>query len=149
MAEKFDLQAIRVRIDALDTQILELLNERARCAEQVAHAKLAEDPNAKFYRPEREAQILTRMLSINQGPLRNEQITHLFREIISSCLALEESMCIAYLGPEGTFTQEATLKHFGLGVGRNRWIRFRKYSAKSKQGACATGLCLLKIRRKA
>ena len=117
MAEKFDLQAIRVRIDALDTQILELLNERARCAEQVAHAKLAEDPNAKFYRPEREAQILTRMLSINQGPLRNEQITHLFREIISSCLALEESMCIAYLGPEGTFTQEATLKHFGLGVG--------------------------------
>ena len=64
----------------------------------MAHAKLAEDPNATFYRPEREAQILTRMQLLNAGPLRNEQVTHLFREIIASCLALEESMKIAYLG---------------------------------------------------
>jgi chorismate mutase/prephenate dehydratase len=110
------LAALREQIDALDTQMLALLNERARCAEEVAHTKLAEDPNAKFYRPEREAQILTRMQSLNAGPLRNEQITHLFREIIASCLALEESMRIAYLGPAGTFTQEATFKHFGLNV---------------------------------
>ncbi|CAA6812588.1 MAG: Chorismate mutase I (EC / Prephenate dehydratase (EC [uncultured Thiotrichaceae bacterium] len=112
-----DLLALRERIDALDTQILGLLNERAQCAEDVAHVKLAEDPNAKFYRPEREAQILTRMQSLNNGPLRNEQITLLYREIISSCLALEESMCIAYLGPQGTFTEAATLKHFGQAVG--------------------------------
>ncbi|MDD5393869.1 MAG: prephenate dehydratase [Thiothrix sp.] len=111
------LAALRERIDAIDTQILGMLNERARCAEEVAHTKLAEDPNAKFYRPEREAQILTRMQSLNEGPLRDEQITHLFREIIASCLALEESMRIAYLGPEGTFTQEATFKHFGQAVG--------------------------------
>ncbi len=111
-----DLLALRERIDALDTQILGLLNERAQCAEDVAHVKLAEDPNAKFYRPEREAQILTRMQSLNNGPLRDEQITLLYREIISSCLALEESMCIAYLGPQGTFTEEATLKHFGQAV---------------------------------
>lgn len=111
-----DLLALRERIDALDTQILELLNERAQCAEAVAHAKLAEDPNAKFYRPEREAQILLRMQGLNKGPLRNEQVAHLYREIISSCLALEESMCIAYLGPKGTFTEEATLKHFGQAV---------------------------------
>ncbi|UOG91638.1 MAG: prephenate dehydratase [Candidatus Thiothrix sulfatifontis] len=117
MADTFNLQAIRERIDALDTQILALLNERAQCAEQVVHAKLAEDPNAKFYRPEREAQILTRMQSLNAGPLRDEQITHLFREVIASCLALEESMRIAYLGPAGTFTQEATFKHFGMNVG--------------------------------
>lgn len=110
------LAALRERIDALDTQLLELLNARARCAEEVAHTKLAEDPNAKFYRPEREAQILTRMQSLNHGPLRDEQVTHLFREIISSCLALEESMRIAYLGPAGTFTQEATFKHFGQAV---------------------------------
>ena len=112
-----DLAALREQIDALDTRILELLNARAQCAEQVAHTKLAEDPNAKFYRPEREAQILTRMQKLNNGPLRDEQITHLFREIIASCLALEESMRIAYLGPEGTFTQEATYKHFGQNVG--------------------------------
>lgn len=111
------LAALREQIDALDTQMLALLNERARCAEEVAHTKLAEDPNAKFYRPEREAQILTRMQALNAGPLRNEQITHLFREIIASCLALEESMRIAYLGPAGTFTQEATFKHFGMNVG--------------------------------
>ncbi|MBJ6611636.1 MAG: prephenate dehydratase [Candidatus Thiothrix moscowensis] len=110
------LAALRERIDTLDTQILELLNARARCAEEVAHIKLAEDPNAKFYRPEREAQILARMQALNEGPLRNEQITHLFREIIASCLALEESMRIAYLGPAGTFTQEATFKHFGMSV---------------------------------
>lgn len=111
-----DLLALRDRIDALDTKILELLNERAQCAEDVAHTKLAEDPNAKFYRPEREAQILLRMQGLNKGPLRDEQVAHLYREIISSCLALEESMCIAYLGPEGTFTEEATLKHFGQAV---------------------------------
>lgn len=107
------LQALRERIDALDSQLLGLLNARARCAEEVAHIKLAEDPQAKFYRPEREAQILARMQALNSGPLRNEQVTHLFREIIAACLALEESMCIGYLGPEGTFTQEAALKHFG------------------------------------
>lgn len=116
MADISDLRVIRERIDALDAQILDLLNARARCAEEVAHIKLAEDPNAKFYRPEREAQILTRMQSLNTGPLRNEQVTHLFREIIASCLALEESMRIAYLGPAGTFTQEAAFKHFGQAV---------------------------------
>lgn len=111
-----DLSALRVRIDDLDEQILGLLNQRAQCAEEVAHVKLAEDPNAKFYRPEREAWILNRMQELNTGPLRNEQITQIYREIIASCLGLEESLCIAYLGPEGSFTQEATLKHFGGAV---------------------------------
>ena len=111
-----DLSALRVRIDALDEQILGLLNQRAQCAEEVAHVKLAEDPNAKFYRPEREAWILNRMQELNAGPLRNEQITQIYREIIASCLGLEESLRIAYLGPEGSFTQEATLKHFGGAV---------------------------------
>ncbi|WP_020395886.1 prephenate dehydratase [Thiolinea disciformis] len=112
-----DLKALRDRIDALDDQVLALLNERARCAEEVAQAKLAEDPNAVFYRPEREAQILLRMQENNRGPLRNEQIARLYREIISACLALEESMRVAYLGPAGTFTQEAAYKHFGSGIG--------------------------------
>ncbi len=108
-----ELSALRERIDALDAEILERLNRRAQCAEEVAEIKLAEDPNAKFYRPEREAWILNRMQEMNTGPLRNEQITQIYREIIASCLGLEESLCIAYLGPEGSFTQEATLKHFG------------------------------------
>ncbi|HPQ94593.1 MAG: prephenate dehydratase [Thiothrix sp.] len=111
-----ELQALRVRIDTIDEQLLELLTQRARCAEKVAQVKLAEDPKATFYRPEREAWILNRMQALNPGPLQNEQITRLYREVIAACLALEESMCIAYLGPEGTFTQEATLKHFGQGI---------------------------------
>jgi len=115
-AKTVNLQALRERIDSLDEQMLKLLNERASCAEEVAQAKLAEDPQATFYRPEREAQILRRMQQLNQGPLRNDQVSHLYREIIASCLALEESMGIAYLGPAGTFTQEATFKHFGQGI---------------------------------
>lgn len=111
-----DLLALRDQIDAIDEQMLALLNRRAQCAEDVAHAKLSEDPNARFYRPEREAQILRRMQAQSTGPLRNEQISHLYREIIACCLALEESLKIAYLGPEGTFTQEAVLKHFGKRV---------------------------------
>lgn len=67
MAGNTDLKALRERIDALDDQVLQLLSERARCAEQVAHAKLAEDPHAVFYRPEREAQILRRMQTQNQA----------------------------------------------------------------------------------
>lgn len=120
------LTAIRDRIDAIDNQMLELLNARAKCAEEVALIKSggveekAENDNTKkkvtFYRPEREAQILHRMIDQNDGPLRNQQITRIYREIISSCLSLEETLHIAFLGPEGTFTQAAVHKHFGHSV---------------------------------
>ena len=111
-----DLLALRHRIDALDSKILRLLNERAKCAEAVAVAKKATLPEGEkicFYRPEREAQILRRMVENNPGPLKARQITKIYRNIISSCLALEERLQIAYLGPEGTFTQSALNKHFG------------------------------------
>ena len=110
------LLQLRHRIDALDSEILRRLNERAKCAEEVAVAKKASSPegeNVCFYRPEREAQVLTRMQEENTGPLKNEQITKIYRDIISSCLALEECLRVAYLGPEGTFTQSAVKKHFG------------------------------------
>ena len=69
-----------------------------------------------FYRPEREAEVLRRALERNRGPLRNEEIVRLFREIMSACLAQEEPLKVAFLGPEGTFTQQAVLKHFGHSV---------------------------------
>lgn len=116
MSKTPSLQDLRERIDQIDDQVLKLLTERARCAEDVAVTKRADDPDAKFYRPEREASILNRMVSDNAGPLRDEQVTRIYREVISSCLALEESLTIAYLGPEGTFTQEATRKHFGSAI---------------------------------
>ncbi len=108
-----DLGGLRDRIDTLDQQILGLISERASCAQQVAHVKLAEDPDALFYRPEREAQVLKRIMALNEGPLPGEEMARLFREIMSACLALEQPVRAAYLGPEGTFTQQAALKHFG------------------------------------
>lgn len=111
------LSDMRERIDSLDTQMLELLSERAACAEKVGEIKRAAgEKDICFYRPEREAQILRRMLETNKGPLRDEQITRIYRAIISSCLGLEQCLRIAYLGPEGTYTQAATQKHFSDGV---------------------------------
>ncbi|MCM5703181.1 prephenate dehydratase [Larsenimonas salina] len=107
------LEALRQRIDQLDSDILALISERARCAQQVASVKLTEDPSAVFYRPEREARVLRRVMELNDGPLSNEEMARLFREIMSSCLALEQPVRVAYLGPEGTFTEQAALKHFG------------------------------------
>ena len=116
MPDKSKLLKIREKIDAIDEQILELMNARANCAKEVAEAKQKSGEKVTFYRPEREAQILRRMMSINKGPLRDEQITRIYREIISSCLSLEEELKIAFLGPEGTFTQTAVHKHFGHSV---------------------------------
>ena len=111
------LLSIRDRIDAIDDEILALLSKRANCAEEVAETKRqAGEKDLWFYRPEREAQILRRMSADNQGPLGNERITAIFREVISSCLALEQNIKVAFLGPEGTFSQEASNKHFGQAV---------------------------------
>ena len=112
------LGGIRDRIDAIDSQILGLLSDRANCAEEVAETKReAGEKNIKFYRPEREAQILRRLTELNPGPLAGERVTAIFREIISSCLALEQQIKVAYLGPAGTFTESAAQKHFGQAVG--------------------------------
>lgn len=114
LSELEQLHAIRDRIDTLDEQIQALIAERARCAQQIAALKQAAGDTSDFYRPEREAQVLRRVIQRNQGPLSDEDITRLFREIMSTCLALEQPLRIAFLGPEGTFTQAAALKHFGL-----------------------------------
>ena len=110
------LKGIRERIDSLDQDIQELISERARCAQEVAKVKLTAGGDTTFYRPEREAQVLRRVMERNRGPLSDETVGRLFREIMSACLALERPLTIAFLGPEGTFTQAAALKHFGHGV---------------------------------
>ncbi len=109
------LTRIRDKIDAIDGRIGELISERAVCAQQVAEIKRRFSPGEipVFYRPEREAQVLRRAMERNKGPLKNEEFARLFREIMSACLALEQPIKVAYLGPEGTFTQQAALKHFG------------------------------------
>ena len=116
MNEADRLLALREQIDGVDRQILALISERARCAQQVGAIKQASGATGNFYRPEREAQVLRRVIETNQGPLSSEEMARLFREIMSACLALEEPLKIAFLGPEGTFTQAAALKHFGQSI---------------------------------
>jgi len=106
---------LRRRIDQLDEKIQTLISERAQCAQEIATAK-QQAGDANFYRPEREVDVLRRVIARNHGPLSSEEMARLFREIMSACLALEMPMQIAFLGPEGTFTQAAALKHFGHSV---------------------------------
>jgi len=123
MADNRNLEQVRADIDAIDQQIQALINQRAECAQRVAAIKLEEVAAAHgrgelhtevvFYRPEREAQVLQRIINRNAGPLDGASVAHIFREIMSACLALEKPLQVAYLGPEGTFTQGATIKHFG------------------------------------
>src|SRR5215471_2926810 len=110
------LEDVRTRIDAVDEQIHQLLNERARLAQQVGISKTHDGRTVDFYRPEREAQVLRMAKERNQGPLRDEEVLRLFREIMSACLAQQEPLKVAFLGPEGTFTQSAVLSHFGHSV---------------------------------
>ncbi len=103
-----DLRDIRSRIDALDERLVKLISARARLAQRIGGLK-----QGAVYRPEREAQVLRRVRQVNRGPLSNAALARLFTEIMSACRALEDEMAVAYLGPAGTFSQEAALKHFG------------------------------------
>jgi chorismate mutase/prephenate dehydratase len=105
------LQGLREKIDALDEKVVGLLNERARLAQAIGALKHGK----AVYRPEREAQVLRRVRDLNPGPLPGEALTRVYTEVMSACRALEDGMTVAYLGPEGTFSEEATVKHFGGG----------------------------------
>ena len=102
------LRKIRASIDALDDRIVEMLNERAALAQAIGHAK-----SGAKYRPEREAQVLRRVTARNRGPLPAPALTRLYTEIMSACRALEDGIAVAYLGPPGTFSEEAAIRQFG------------------------------------
>jgi len=113
---KQDLMEIRRRINAIDEQLQSLINDRAKIAQQVGVAKGELASAVDYYRPEREAEVLRNVLDRNRGPMRDEEMLRLFREIMSACLAQQEPLKIGFLGPEGTFTQTAVYKHFGHSV---------------------------------
>lgn len=111
-----DLQEIRKRINSIDERLQALINERATIAQQVGVAKGELGSAVDYYRPEREAEVLRNVLERNEGPMRDDEMLRLFREIMSACLAQQEPLKIGFLGPEGTFTQTAVFKHFGHSV---------------------------------
>ena len=114
--DKKQLEALREKIDSIDHQLMQLISERAQLAQKVAVVKSGGQEKANFYRPDREAHILKRVLEHNKGPLNNEEMARLIREIMSACLALEQRLQVAFLGPSGTFTEEAAYKHFGHSI---------------------------------
>ena len=108
------LKPLREQIDALDRQLLELLNQRARVAQQVGHIKAVTD--APVFRPEREAQVLRNVADRNPGPLHDADVQTIFREVMSACRALENKVSVAYLGPPGTYSEQAVFRQFGHAV---------------------------------
>ena len=110
------LSRVRDKIDSLDRQVQSLISERARLAFRVRETKGDSRAAVDYFRPEREAQVLRGVVERNDGPLSDSEMIRLFREIMSACLAQQEPLKVAFLGPEGTFTQQAVYRHFGHSV---------------------------------
>ena len=115
MPENKELKEIREKIDKLDSQLLSLLNNRLILAKQAGEKK----KDKVVYRPEREASIYKNLKLINDGPLEDHHIVNIFNEVISSCRSVEEEMEIAFLGPEGTYSDSALKAKFGTSINKN------------------------------
>ncbi|HSG62164.1 MAG TPA: prephenate dehydratase [Pseudomonadales bacterium] len=145
-----ELKALRDQIDGLDKQLIEIVNKRAGCAKKVAEVKQREYEFALanglqpgeilFYRPEREAQVLRRVMANNPGPMDDQRMASIIREVMSACLALEQPMQVAYLGPEGTFTQAAAQKHFGSSVISHPQVSIAQVFSQVESGAVNYGV---------
>lgn len=109
-----DLAPLRAKIDALDQQLLELLGQRAQAAQEVG--KVKHGTNAPVFRPERERQVIDGLIAKNKSPIAPEGITYIWREIMSACRALEAPVRVAYLGPAGTFSEQAAFAQFGQSI---------------------------------
>ena len=116
---KKKIKPIRQKIDAIDHQILKLIQKRGSLAQKIGDLKSLINTKTSFYKPNREAEILRKISKLNMGPISEKNIHHIFKEIISSCLALEEELSIAYLGPEGTHSEGAVIQHFGSSPSRS------------------------------
>jgi chorismate mutase/prephenate dehydratase len=112
--EEQRLTPLREKIDSLDAQILDLLTQRAKTAQEVGHIKGGF--SSPVFRPERERQVVARLQDMNAGPILLDGIAAIWREIMSACRALEARQTIAYLGPVGTFSEQAAQTYFGQSI---------------------------------
>ena len=139
MANSARLKAIRSQIDALDRELLAALNRRAELAQTVADIKDNSDA-VVYYCPDREAQVVRELIAANSGPLPDRDVERLFREIMSACRALQQPMRLAFLGPRGTFTEAAVLRHFGQAVETVPLESIDAVFREVQSGACQYGV---------
>jgi chorismate mutase/prephenate dehydratase len=133
-----DLAQLRAAIDAVDRELLKLLNQRAALAGEVGDLKRAE--GSVVYRPEREAQVINNLQAANPGPLKDRNVATIWREIMSACRALEEPQRVAYLGPAGTFSEEAALKFFGSSIEHVPCVSFDEVFQATSSGTAQFGV---------
>ena len=130
------LLALRGRVDAIDTQLLGLLNERARIACEIGHLK----GTGPVYRPDREAQVLDRLAAANPGPLPSGSLRQIFIEVMGACRAIEAPLAVAYLGPAGTYSEEAVVRQFGTLVERRACATFDEVFREVEAGSAHYGV---------
>ena len=126
-----DLLGLRQQIDALDRDLLDLLNRRAALAQSVGALKKHE--GSVVFRPEREAQVIKGLKEHNPGPLKGDSVAPIWREIMSACRSLETPTRVAYLGPAGTFSEQAALGYFGSSI-----VHVPCGSSNGARGACVS-----------
>jgi chorismate mutase / prephenate dehydratase len=132
------LLSLRTQIDAVDRELLALLNRRATLAQEVGALKKLE--GSVVFRPEREAQVIDGLKRVNPGPLRHEDVAPIWREIMSACRKLETPTRVAYLGPAGTFSEEAALGYFGSAIVRVPCANFDEVLHAAVSGAADFGV---------
>jgi len=133
-----DLSHLRKKIDGLDARIIELLNDRAAITLSIGREKIK---NKKpIYAPNREQEVLKRIKELNKGPITNEAVEAIYREIMSASLSLEKPLRIAYMGPEATFSHLATLKKFGSSVGLVACDNVAEVFSRVESGDCDYGV---------
>ena len=130
------LVELRARVDAIDDQLVELLNARARLAQEIGHVK----GGAAVYRPEREAQVIDRVVGASAGPLPASHLRQVFVEIMGACRSLEAPTTVAFLGPAGTYSEEAVVRQFGGLVERRACASFDEVFREVESGRAQFGL---------
>ncbi len=133
-----DLNQLRTEIDAVDRQLLSLLNARAQLAHEVGEIKRVE--GSVVFRPEREAQVIAGLQSANPGPLKAPHIATIWREVMSACRALEAPQRVAYLGPAGTFSEQAAVQFFGSSIEHVRCASFDEVFHAAAAGSADYGV---------
>lgn len=135
---KKDLAQLRTEIDQVDRELLTLLNRRAAFANEVGKLKRAE--GSPVYRPEREAQVINNLQSANPGPLKDRNVANIWREIMSACRALEAPQRVAYLGPAGTFSEQAAVQFFGSSIEHVPCVSFDEVFQAATAGTAEFGV---------